>query len=99
MNTYLNLALNIALNGVLLSIVGITIERLLVKYGLIRGNLIEIVLGCFFIGFIMQFVDGGRAYLPFWLTAGVLAPISLNRGDFITSLTKGRWWWEKDNKQ
>jgi hypothetical protein len=99
MNIYLILAFNITLNGILLSIVGIATERLLVKYGLIRGSLIEIVFSCFFIGFIMQFVDSGRAYLPFWLAASILTPVSLNRGDFIASLTRGRWWWKTDNNQ
>jgi hypothetical protein len=94
---YLNFFLAITFNGIILSIAGVVIERLLVKHGLIRGNIIEVILGCFFIGFIMQITDSERAYLIFWLAAGILAPISLNRIDIIVSLTKGRWWWKSEN--
>lgn len=97
---YLNFAFSLILSGIVLSLLGVLVEKLLIKNGLVRGDTIWVVLGCFFIAFVWQLVDSEGAYWLFWFAASVLAPISLNRGDFIASLTKGPWWWrsESDNK-
>jgi len=91
-------ALSFILKGIILSLLGVLVERLFVKYGLVRGDTITVILGCFFMAFCWQLVDSKGAYLLFWLAASVLAPISLNRIDFIGSLTKGTWWWKSENE-
>lgn len=96
---YIDFALSIVLNGIGLSILGVAIERLLVKSGLVRGDTLGVVVGCFLIGSIMGFVDRGRAYMLFWLGLGVLVPVSMNRIDLFASLTKGRWWWKSKSDQ
>ena len=94
---YLDFALSVTLNGIVLSLIGVLVEKVLIKYGLVRGDTISVILACFFISFVWQLVDiNGATHWIFWYAAGVLAPISLNRGDFINSLTKGAWWWKSE---
>jgi hypothetical protein len=95
---YLNFALSIVLNGIILSILGVLVERFLIRYGVVRGATIEVIVGCFFIAFVSQLVDSQRAYWIFWFAASILTPISLNRNDLIASVTKGRWWWKSQNE-
>jgi hypothetical protein len=95
---YLEFALSLTLSGIVLSLLAVLAERVLIKYGLIRGDTITVIIGCFFIAFVWQLVDSDGAYWFFWLAASILAPISLNRGDFIASLTKGPWWWRSENE-
>jgi hypothetical protein len=95
---YLNFALSIVFNGIVLSILGVIVERVLIKSGLVRGDTLGVIVGCFLIGSIMGLVDIGRAYLLFWLGLGVLVPVSMNRIDLFSSLTKGRWWWKSENE-
>jgi len=93
---YLNLALPIVFNGIVFSILGVMLERLLIKYGLVRGYTAGVVLCSFFVSFMMRLAGGERASLPFWIAISVLIPVGLNRSDLILSLTKGRWWWKVD---
>jgi hypothetical protein len=89
--TYLNFALSIVLNGIVLSILGIIVERVFIKSGLVRGDTLGVIVGDFLVGFIMSIADPGRDYLLFWLGFGALVPVSINRIDLFASLTKGRW--------
>ena len=95
--TYLNFAFSIILNGTVFSILGVLFEKLLVKYGVVRGKTIWVILECFFIGAMMRIVDSEGAYLLFSFAASILIAISLNRSDLISSLEKGRWWWKSQN--
>jgi hypothetical protein len=96
---YLNFALSIAFNGIAFSIFGVLVERLLIRYGLVRGDTIGVIVGCFFIALVRQLVDGEQAYWwLYWFVASILAPISLNRIDLISTMTKGRWWWKESDE-
>jgi hypothetical protein len=95
---YIIFALNIFFNVLALIILGVFVEGLLIMSGLVRGDTLGVVVGCFLIGFIMSLVDFGRDYLLFWLGLVFLVPVSMNRIDIYSSLTKGRWWWKSDDK-
>lgn len=95
---YVDFFLSIIINGIVLSILGVIVEQFLVRGGLVRGDILGVVVGCFLLGFIMSSVDYGRNYLLFWLGLSILVPFSINRIDLYSSLTKSRWWWKsKDN--
>jgi hypothetical protein len=93
---YIDIALATILNAIALSILGVAVQSLLVRAGFVRGDTFGVVIGCFLLGLVMGLADIGRAHLLFWLALGVLVPLGMNRLDFFTSLTKGRWWWRSN---
>jgi uncharacterized membrane-anchored protein len=95
--TYLIFSFYILFNGIVFSIFGVVIERLLVKDGLTRGNTIGVVVGCFTIALVRQITGSEQVHWLFWLAACILVPVSMNRSDLIATLTKGRWWWKLEN--
>jgi hypothetical protein len=94
---YLNFGLSIVFNGIVFSIFGVVVERLLVKDGLTRGNTLGVVAGCFLIALVRQFAASERVLWLYWFAASILVPVSMNRIDLISTITKGRWWWKSEN--
>lgn len=94
---HLEFAISIIINGIIFSLSGVLVERLLIRCGLVRGYTNGVILGCFFIALVKAVLDNQQVYWIYWFAASVLAPVSLNRSDIIASATKGRWWWKSEN--
>jgi hypothetical protein len=84
--------------GILVALPAAMVELWLIKLGVVRNNMLSLILGILFLVFIKQI----------WyreLSWGCIAPIimffgifGLNRGEFLVTMSKGRWWWKDGEK-
>lgn len=94
MDTY-SVLLSTFIIGSVYSIIAILVERLLIAFGVVRGNTIGLVIVAFFTAFLTQWGGFKNSIILFGLLIIIGGPIGVNRADFIDTLMKGRWWWKE----
>lgn len=86
--------------GLAFSFVAAIIERLLINFGVVRGDTKWLIGGTILLVFFIQLYNPNISFLclgPFIMFMG---PIIVNRHDFVKTISAGRWWWKaKDGGQ
>ena len=72
-------------------------ERLLVKMGIVRGNILWLILASFFLALIQQ-INHNYSIFFFFFIALIAIPLSINRYDLSITISKGKWWWKSNSK-
>lgn len=84
--------------GIFCSIPGLILNNYFVKNGICRDSKTFIVVGCIF-GMIATRALAPQG--PRWLAMifiGFASPSGAFRNDLWRTLSRGRWWWKKDEK-
>lgn len=96
MNQY-SFLLSTFLTGLIYAILAVFIEKILIYFGIVRGNTIGLMLVAFFSAFIIQIVDYTGSVFLYGLFIILAGPLVANRFDLIDTIMKGRWWWKSQN--
>jgi len=78
------------------TLLAVLVERVLIIYGLTRGDTIWLIGATFILVTLLQLAYPDNSI--FLLFIGFIGALSINRNDLTMSLTHGRWWWKKENQ-
>lgn len=84
--------------GTIFSVLAVLAEKMLVAFGLVRGDIIGLLIGSLVLSFMRQLIDNNGNIWLYCLFVTIVAPLAVNRTDLITTMRKGRWWWESEQK-
>jgi hypothetical protein len=80
------------------SIVAFFIELGLIKFGLVRGNTLLLVILTFILNITVLIALKGESVYLFSLLIIFVGIMSMNRYDLAKTIQKGRWWWKSSDR-
>jgi len=89
------ITIGISLINTLLSVL---VERIIMHFGLTRGNTLWLAIIVLFFAIMNQAVDFNQSKFLFALLLIFGFPIGANRYDLGNTLRKGKWWWKVDGQ-
>ncbi len=81
--------------GLLLLLVSILGERILIAFGIVRGNFVALIIAAAIGASSKQLLQLGGPLYAYLLFYAFIVPIGANRFDAAHAISQGRWWWKK----
>ena len=92
-----NLILRTIEHGAILCLVAVLAERLLIVYGLTRGNTVSVVLFTFIGNILSEILLYKTPYYIYALFILFVTVAGSNRFDLMSTVIRGRWWWKPED--
>ncbi len=83
--------------GALFCLVAVLVERVLIFYGLTRGNTVAVVLFALAGNFLGQILGYKISFYTYQLGILFIVVVGANRFDLMSTMNEGRWWWKRKN--
>jgi hypothetical protein len=83
--------------SILFCLVTILIERVLIFYGLTRGNTVVMAIFALAGNFLGQILGYKISFYIYELCILFIVVVGANRFDLMSTMNKGRWWWKREN--
>jgi len=87
--------------GLLFTFVAIIIEKYLISIGWVQGNTIFLAIAVFCFFTILELIKFPASISIGWIEIFwlLMMPLSVNRYDLSTTMSKGRWWWRSNHDE